>query len=71
MGYKKLDELRAELGLPQKGTKAKKGESYTTMHLNFRMRTEDAKKLLLLCDKNGMTEGMWARNLILKELGQK
>ena len=71
MCYKKLDELRKELGLAQKGTKAEKGESYTTIHLNFRLKTEDAKRLLLLCDAKGITEGIYGRNVILKAIAEE
>ena len=68
MSYKKLDELRQELGLAQKGTRADKGDSYTTIHLHFRLKTEDAKKLLIKCDELGTTESLFGRIAILKSL---
>ena len=68
MGYKNLDDIRTELGLPTKGThKAQRG-NYTNISLHFRITEEQAKKFLLRCEEEGTSESLFVRRLLLREL---
>ena len=68
MPYKNLDDLRVELGLPTKGCHKEKRGDYTNISLHFRVTTDDAKRLLLVCKELDISESQFARRAILKEM---
>ena len=70
MGYKNLDDIRVELGLPTKGTHKPQRGNYTNISLHFRITEEQAKEFLLRCEKEGMSESLFTRRLLLANLGQ-
>lgn len=67
MGAKSINDLREELGLPAKGP-ARTSEGYVLLHLGFRMKRDDAKRLLLKCEELNTSESLFARQAILEKL---
>lgn len=67
MPQSSIDDLRQELGLPKKGRKYP-DEHYVSLHLAFRISKDDAKLLLLECEKLGTSESLYARQAILEKL---
>lgn len=68
MSFKKLDDLRVELGLPTKGTHKQKRGDYTNISLHFRMETQDARDFLIACKQLDISESQYARRAILNML---
>ena len=68
MSYKKLDDIRIELGLPTKGNHKPKVGDYTNISLHFKVTTDEAKAFLLKCNVLGISESLLARRLILESL---
>ena len=69
MAQKSIDDLREEMGLSRKSRK-RSSNNYVSLHLAFRLREEEAKKLLLKCEELGTSESLFARQAILEKLKQ-
>ncbi len=67
MAHKSIDDLRKELGLPIKA-RGRTSEDHVMLHLAFRMKRDDAKRLLLKCEEWNTSESLFARQAIVEKL---
>jgi len=67
MAYKKLSEIREDLGIKDKKNKG----DYTLLSLSFQMDVDAATRYILMCKKRGISVSQYARELILKDLASK
>ena len=70
MPSKSIDDLRISMGLAPLSRK-RNAEGYFLLHLAFRLRESDARKLLLECERQQISESIFARQAILTRLKEK